>query len=100
MAARSTGVPMVTGSKPWEAKDLFPVPRASPSPPSFGWVPNARNPYSRGMRTLHHLPKSTAALQIVLADQRLWKHLQKKQQAEVGDHGPIGAKLVGTQNSK
>ena len=53
---------------------------------------NAWNPYSRGMWTLHHLPKSTAALQMVLADQRLWKHILKKQQAEVGDHGPIGAK--------
>ena len=29
MAARPTGVPMDTGSNPWEVKDLFPGPRAS-----------------------------------------------------------------------
>ena len=63
VAARSTSVPMVTGSNPCQGKDLFPGPRASLSHPApNGYLTlvrrlgNAWNPQSRGLWTLHHLP--------------------------------------------
>ena len=56
VAARSTGVPMVTGSNPCQGKDLFPGPRASLSHPApNGYLTlvrrlgNAWNPQSRGL---------------------------------------------------
>ena len=53
VAVRSAGVPMVTGSNPYEGKDLFPGPRACLSHPApNGYLTlvrrlgNAFNPHS------------------------------------------------------
>ena len=44
--------------------------------------------------------KSTAALQWILVDQRLWKHTQKEKQAEVRVNKLTGAKHVSKQSLK